>query len=130
MTKEELKSIYKLDKEIREKQLLLKEIETKETNITIDYSKEKVQSSKLNDSMKYIESKIELESLIKADLQLLYERRKQAYLLISTLKGDEKTVMEKRYITSKKWEEIAIEMGLSYRQVLRLHGRALQKIIE
>ena len=37
-------------------------------------------------------------------------------------------ILYKRYCQSKKWEEIALEMNISYRHVLRLHGYALKDI--
>lgn len=41
---------------------------------------------------------------------------------------DYEQILYKRYCQSKKWEEIAIEMHMSYRHVLRLHGYALKDI--
>ena len=37
-------------------------------------------------------------------------------------------VLELRYLDGATFEEIAEEMGLSVRHVLRLHGAALEKI--
>ena len=37
----------------------------------------------------------------------------------------EKLVLRLRYIHGKKWEEIAVEMDYGYRNVLKLHGKAL-----
>ena len=34
----------------------------------------------------------------------------------------------KRYLQFKTWEQIAVEMNYSWRQIVRLHGKALQKI--
>ena len=42
--------------------------------------------------------------------------------------GRQREILRRRYIAGQKWEEIAKEMHLDYRWVLRLHGRALQKI--
>jgi hypothetical protein len=36
-------------------------------------------------------------------------------------------ILYKRYCQSKKWEEIALDMGYSYRWILKLHGRALEE---
>lgn len=42
--------------------------------------------------------------------------------------GRQREILRQRYLGGQKWEEIAKEMHLDYRWVLRLHGRALQKI--
>lgn len=42
--------------------------------------------------------------------------------------GRQREILRQRYFGGQKWEEIAKEMHLDYRWVLRLHGRALQKI--
>lgn len=42
--------------------------------------------------------------------------------------GRQREILRRRYIAGQKWEEIAKEMHLDDRWVLRLHGRALQKI--
>lgn len=127
MTKDELKSIYQINKRIDLKRQQLKELEEEATSISIDY-KEKVQTSKLNNSMCKVDSAIELQSLIRSELALLYEKRKQAYLMFTDLKGKQKALMEMRYLQGYSWEHIAYELDLSYRHVLRLHGEALANI--
>mgnify|MGYP001703267788 CR=1 FL=1 len=48
---------------------------------------------------------------------------------ISKLSNEEyRGILYKRYCQSKKWEEIALEMGISYRHTTRLHGLGLQEI--
>lgn len=37
------------------------------------------------------------------------------------------TVLFSRYVDCKTWEQIAVDMGYSYRHVVRLHGEALAK---
>ena len=50
---------------------------------------------------------------------------------IHMLRNDEyEHILYKRYCLMKKWEEIALEMNISYRHVLRLHGLALVEIEE
>lgn len=34
------------------------------------------------------------------------------------------------YVNDRTWEEVAVQMGYSWRQVMRLHGHALQMIRE
>lgn len=37
-------------------------------------------------------------------------------------------ILHMRYVENMKWEEIAVASGFSYRQVLRIHGEALQAV--
>ena len=39
---------------------------------------------------------------------------------------DEQEVLRLRYIKGLKWEEVAVEMGYTYRRTLQIHGKALQ----
>lgn len=38
----------------------------------------------------------------------------------------EQEILSRRYLLGQRWEKISVEMGYSYRQVLRLHGFALR----
>lgn len=42
--------------------------------------------------------------------------------------GTLRTLLIERYINFKTWEQIAVDMGYSWRQVFRLHGEALQEV--
>lgn len=39
-----------------------------------------------------------------------------------------RTLLIARYINFKTWEQIAVDMGYSWRQVIRLHGEALLEV--
>lgn len=39
-----------------------------------------------------------------------------------------RTLLFERYINFKKWEQIAVDMDYSYVHIVRLHGKALQKV--
>lgn len=43
---------------------------------------------------------------------------------------EEYNVLKKRYFLYERWEQIALEMNMSHRNVTRLHGRALQTVNE
>lgn len=38
----------------------------------------------------------------------------------------EQEVLNRRYLIGQSWEKIAVEMHYSYRQIIRIHGEALQ----
>lgn len=42
--------------------------------------------------------------------------------------AQDKTLLYLRYIRDMKWEEIMDEMGYSWKQIHRIHGRALQNV--
>lgn len=127
MTREEFESILWIDKDIKRKRRQINDLRAKVDSIEIDYS-ERVQTSNQNTSMKLIDELVDLEGLLKGDLLLLYNRRKEAYLMIRELKGRERIVMEMKYLEGKSLEEIAVEAGCSYRQVKRKKKSALTKL--
>lgn len=48
---------------------------------------------------------------------------------IESLEDDRlRLLLRYRYISGWTWERIAVEMGYAYRQVTRLHGKALEEI--
>ena len=54
-----------------------------------------------------------------------YARR---LLPLTVTKNFPREILIRRYISGQKWERIAVEIHLEYRWVLRLHGKALQKL--
>lgn len=38
----------------------------------------------------------------------------------------EQEILSRRYLIGQSWEKIAVEMHYSYRQIIRIHGAALQ----
>lgn len=75
-----------------------------------------------------IEEDIEKEiAYLKADRRLVQEA---INLLSDTEEGNQKYLLEAKYLRSAKWEDIMEALDISYRWTLRLHGIALQKISE
>lgn len=68
--------------------------------------------------------------------QLLYQMKKEreAYRQILTvldqLEGIEREIMIMHYLMMQTWEEIAFKIEKSYRWTQKLHGRALDKVVE
>lgn len=42
----------------------------------------------------------------------------------------ERRLMRGRYIEGKVWEEVCVDMGYSWRQTHRIHGQALDKLVQ
>ena len=71
----------------------------------------------------------EIENEIDRKIDALLDQRAAVVEAITAV-GDRqlREVLELRYLDGATFEEIAEEMGLSVRHVLRLHGAALEKI--
>lgn len=69
-----------------------------------------------------LERKLEAEKI--KTVQRYEEIREQVNLV-----SDEpyRTLLTKRYLLGKVWEQIAVDMELSYRHILRMHGEALRQ---
>ena len=70
----------------------------------------------------------ELERKLSAKLSDMVEQRQAIERAIESLPNKQKQLMHYRYIDGMKWENVAVEMNMEYRWVLRIHGRALQEI--
>ena len=72
---------------------------------------------------------IDLESEINQDMIQLVELKKDIIGRIKAVESTElQTVLELRYLSYMRWEEIAIELGYGIDNVFRLHRNALDEI--
>ncbi len=97
-----------------------------------DLSNERVQMSLNSDKIGDVVSKIvNLEWEIIEDVERCIEIKRDLLSQINKLNNvDYQNVLTLRYFNSdfKTWEEIAAFLGYSYRQVLRIHGKALLEL--
>lgn len=56
--------------------------------------------------------------------------RQEIFETIMQVPNDEGTLLHKKYIELKSFEQIAVDMHYSYRHVLRIHKRALHLVSE
>lgn len=128
--KDYLEQIRILDRLINNKLQELEQLEALATKVTSVNSGDRVQASGSQDKMADTVIKIlELKQEINADIDRLVDLKCEIIPLIDAVQdADLIDVLYKRYIQGKKWEEIALEMHYTFRWVLKLHGRALQKI--
>lgn len=133
--KEYLSQVRKYDRLINNKLETIASLRSLVTSVTIELKSDVVQSSGTKDKMaSAVERIIDLEREIDRDIDQLVNLKREVMSVIDKI-GDPVLIdiLYKRYFRYEKWEEIAIEMNYSYRQVTRLHGQALQdvrKIIE
>ena len=72
---------------------------------------------------------IDLEAEINQDMMKLVELKKDIIRRIKAVDGAElKTILELRYLSYMRWEEIAIELGYGIDNVYYLHRKALDNI--
>ena len=130
MTKEELRELRHLDILINTKQSQIDDLRAKIRYLqATDYGRDRVQTSNKNTIEDLILKICDLEIEIEKDIDLLIDKKKNAILEINSINDLRyRTILELRYIKSKKWEEIAVVTGYEYSWVLRLHGEALKKI--
>lgn len=60
-----------------------------------------------------------------AEVMALCKTEGQVISTIEKVKEPYSTLLYERYVNCKTWEQIAVDMGYSYRQTTRLHGAAL-----
>ena len=125
--KEFLKSIVTIDEMID-----IKVNEVAKLRVLIDvgavrYDRDKVMGGGGDDKMADTVVKIvELEEEINKDIDTLVEHKKLAMDMIKSLDDDrEQVILYKRYFEKKSFEQISVDTNYSWRQVHRLHGRAL-----
>ena len=72
---------------------------------------------------------IDLESEINKDMMKLVELKKDIIRRIKAVESAElQTILELRYLSYMRWEEIAIELGYGIDNVYHLHRKALDEI--
>lgn len=129
-TKEYLSRAFYLDMRINSKAMQIAELEALVTKVSTVLNPVKVQTSIENHRMedtiiKMHEYQEELDNDIKNLIQLKLEIKK----IIDTVQEDElRIVLELRYLSSMRWEDIAARMNYSIDHVFYLHRRALKLV--
>lgn len=130
--KDYLKQAYRLDDLIQNNQQELKELQELSTSIpATDYSKDRVQTSHSGEASytKIIEKIIELEDVIRTDIQKLLSLKLEIRNVINDVQdNEEKLLLKCRYLNFMTWDEICDEINVSTKTAHRIHGRALQNV--
>lgn len=72
---------------------------------------------------------VDLRDEINADIDSLVDaKRSVGYVIEKVMNPDQLQVLHKRYVLHESFEQIAIEMGYTYRHITRIHGEALQTV--
>ena len=128
-TKDYLNQISRLNRMINNKLSEISQLRELACSVSAIRNEEKVQTSQKADSIGTAISKIdEMERDIERTIDK-YTKKKN--LIISQIEGmdDELhyNVLFSRYIEKKTFEVIATEMSYSFRNIIRIHGRALKE---
>ena len=130
MTKEELRDVMFLDSRIESKLRQLENLKnTKDCLGSIDYSKDRVQTSNTTSSIENAVIRIvDLENEINSDIDDFVDMKQKAREEISKVSTPGSIILEMRYLECMKWEEIAYRLNYSIRAVYKIHGQALEEI--
>ena len=128
--KKYLSQAFGLNQRIESKMGQIEELHDLATKATVTYSdmprNPNMGHSRLEDAVIKI---IELETEINKDMVELVELKKDIIRRIKAVESTElQTVLELRYLSYMRWEEIAIELGYGIDNVFRLHRNALDEI--
>lgn len=129
-TKDYLSQAYRLDQRINAKIAQVASLNDLATKCTSTLSGMPGSPKKGKDSMAEVIAKIvDLQAEINADIDRLVDLKKE---IVTAIKGvgdiECQTLLEKRFLCFKTWEEIAVEMGYTLRYVYKLRDKALKKV--
>lgn len=94
----------------------------------IRYDTDRVQTSPTNRMEELIPRLVALEASYTAELvKYRTEMLKRISRIAALPNRLHVTVLTLRYVDGKRWEEIALDTGYSFRHITRIHGEALQE---
>ena len=74
---------------------------------------------------------VDAEAQIDGEIELLAAVEHEITRTINAVQDERlQLVLYRRYVLGEKWEQIAVNLNLDYRWVLRLHGRALAAVAD
>lgn len=128
--KEYLGQAYRLDQRINsklEQVLSLRELTTKATATMSDMPGGGSRNVyKMQDIIGKI---VDLENEINADIDKLVDLKREMVAVIKAVENPEyQTLLELRYLCFKTWEQIAVDMKYSTRNIYMLHDAAISAI--
>ena len=128
--KEFLSQAYRLDQRINDKIAQVADLNDLATKCTATLTGMPGSPTKSRESMSDVIAKIvDLQNEINADIDRLVDLKQDIVTAIKAVANLEyQTLLEKRYLRFKTWEQISVEMGYTVRTVYRMHDKALKKV--
>ncbi len=129
MTKEELEDIRHLDRQINCRLYELDQLKKKQTVIkSIDYSKDKIQSSNMYSLEDGIIKIVDREHEVTMMIDELIDRKRKAEEEISKLDGLHRTILLMRYIACMPWNLIKKELHFADNSIYKPFRKAIERI--
>lgn len=130
--KEYLEQIQLCDKHINNKLEELARLNALALKVTSSLKQVAVFGSGTQDKVGDAVSRIvDLQREINDDIDRYCDKKAEVRKLIEQIKDpDQLDVLSKKYLLYESLEQIACEMGFTYRNVCYIHGRALQAVAE
>lgn len=130
-TKSELWQYRNAKREYERLLAKIEEIETQITNVSIDYSKERVKTSLVHyDSLAEVIDKLTTlrnAAIVQADMMV--DKMAKAFGMIEKVKDPlHREILQRRYIQGEEWEAMCVHMGYSWTHMHRLHKEALEEL--
>ncbi len=129
MTKRQLQEYYYLKKNIRYLEDKLLELETKATKMSMSIS-DMPRSGDSTDMADVVIEMVKVKIDTNEQLQKSYKLLAEIEKSIKTLPEREQYLIRARYIEDKSWEQIAVDMNYSWRQIHNIHSKALKALIK
>lgn len=127
-SKKYLRQIRLFDICIKQKEAELAAMRSEIESMSAAVTGERVQTSAKDKMSEKVSHIVDLENQIIQDKEKFLRMKDRIINEIQSLDNSVYVdILYKRYVEYKQLEEIAVEMNYSYRQVLRLHGFALQE---
>lgn len=128
-TKDYLSQVSRLNKMINNKLSEISQLRELSVSISAIGNDEKVQTSPNFDKIGTTVAKIdEMENNLDKMIDEYLVKRERIIAQIDTMEEESVyQILFSRYIEKKTFEKIATEMEYSWRQIVRLHGKALQQ---
>lgn len=126
-TKQYLNQIEKLNRLINNKLSEVYQLKQLASSISVSTDSERVKSSSLQDKIGSAVAKIvDLENEIDSIIDTYVSTRRKIISQIDSIENENYyDVLFSRYVEKKTFEEIAIKTDYSFRQVLRIHDKAV-----
>ena len=124
--KQWLNRARRIDREIRTLEEVIKSTRERLESVTQSYSGDGAQSTK---DPHMFDRLVELESLVNEKIDEQIQIKTEILEAISQIRDRrQRIVLTEYYLNMKTWEQVAVEINYSWRQVMNIHGRALQEM--
>lgn len=129
--KDFLSQAYRLDQRINAKIDQVADLNDLATKCTATMSGMPGSPNKGKDSVGEIIAKIvDLQAEINADIDRLVDLKRDIVSAIKAVDNLEyQTLLEKRYLCFKTWEQISVEMGYGIDNIFRIHRAAIKTLV-